>query len=125
MFLQDINSWSTKNKAFFEPFTDVHKINSNILEQITRENLSLMSDNMAACVKLTQLTNKMNRPEEFYKSSLNLISGQIERNFEYSKNLLNILEDGFKDGLTLGEEKMSSAFTEQAEKMKARKGESQ
>jgi len=123
MFLQDINSWSSKSKAFFEPFSDVHKINSSMLEQITRENLSLMSDNMAACVKLTQLTNKMNRPEEFYKANLNLISGQIERNFEYCKNLLNIFEDSFKDSLTWGEEKMSSAFTEQAEKIKAKKGE--
>lgn len=121
MFMQDFAGWSSKNKSFFEPYSDAQKINNDVLEQITRENLSLMSDNMAACMKAAQLTNKMNRPEEFMKSQLALLSGQGERCLEYWKNLMNIYEDGFKDYRQWVEGKMSSAFEQEA---KARKGES-
>lgn len=118
MFMQDFGNMASKSKTLFEPYGEAQKINSNILEQISRENLALFSDNMSTYMRGLQLMNKVNKPEEFNKSLLSYIARVAERNFEYGRNLSKICEDGLKDYQEVLEQKMSSAFEEAEGKRK-------
>lgn len=112
MFMQDFSSMASKSKNLFEPFGEAQRINNNILEQISRENLALFSDNMSSYMRGMQLANKINKPEDFNRSLLSFLARMAERNFEYGRNLSKICEDGLKDYQEWLEGKIATTFDE-------------
>lgn len=105
---QDYANMSSYSKAL-GPMYDLQRIGSNMAEEVTRENLTLWSDNMSAWVKYLQTANKMDHPESVFKSNFGFWSEQGANNLEYMERILKIYGKGMRQISENMEETMEKA----------------
>lgn len=106
------SAWASMGKTF-QPFFETQKINSNLIEQLTQENLSLWSDNMGCYVKFMQDLNKTQRPEEYSRAWMGYMAEQSSRNVQYLQNLLEIYKHSMQEYTHSMQGKVENAFADQ------------
>ena len=105
---QDYANMSSYGKAL-GPMYELQRIGSNMAEELTRENLTLWSDNMSSWVKYLQSANKIDHPELALKSNFGFWTEQSANNLEYMERILKIYGKGMRRMSENMEETMEKA----------------
>ena len=84
----------------FKTFLNTHKVqySQNLLEKLSKECMSFVSDNTSVATKLFQSLSQVKTPEDFSKLQEKTMAECGEKNIDHCKNIFSTWAELFQEG---------------------------
>jgi gas vesicle protein len=102
MFWKSFTNFQEMSQVAFKTFLNTQKVqySQNLLEKLSKECMSFVSDNTSAAVNLFQSLSQVKNPEDLAKLQEKTLTEYGEKNIDHCKNIFStwgeLLQEGYK-----------------------------
>jgi gas vesicle protein len=100
MFWNSFTNFQEMSQVAFKTFLNTQKVqhSQNLLEKLSKECMSFVSDNTSAAVNLFQSLAQVKTPEDFSKLQEQTLANSGEKNIDHCKNIFSTWGELFQEG---------------------------